>query len=468
MTGHCPMGFGPAGSGRRSFLASTGAGLVAAAALPARAGSGHDDAAKGIVDAARTPSRSTVEPFWGQHQGGITTASQNHTFFAAFDLVTERASEVATLLQRWTDAAARLSQAQPIATLAPDVAKDEYGNPVKPGRGAPVPVPLVDSGDTFGLGPARLTVTFGFGPGLFVRDRRDRYGLRRQRPEALIDLPAFQGDQLVAERTGGDLSVQACADDPQVAFHAVRQLANLAGGIARLRWTQTGFAANAAARDTPRNLMGFKDGTQNPQATPARESSAGVTRDNPGRVEDVVWVGDDGPAWMRGGSYVVMRRIRIALEHWDRSPVDFQEQVVGRHKVSGAPLGKQDEFDALDLDRVDAEGNPVIADDAHVRLAAAASNAGAQILRRSYSYNDGSSFVAERWPPWRQAMAFDAGLLFVCYQRDPRSGFIRIFDKLAKLDAMNQFVTHTGGGLFACPGGFAQGEFIGQRLFDSV
>jgi deferrochelatase/peroxidase EfeB len=108
----------------------------------------------------------------------------------------------------------------------------------------------------------------------------------------------------------------------------------------------------------------------------------------------------------------------------------------------------------------------VIPENAHVRLATAATNDGARILRRSYSYNDGVNFTAERWPPWRQGMEYDAGLLFVCYQNDPRTGFIKIFERLSKFDMMNQFVTNTGGGLFACPGGVAPGEFVGQRLFE--
>ena len=177
---------------------------------------------------------------------------------------------------------------------------------------------------------------------------------------------------------------------------------------------------------------------------------------------------DEGPDWMRGGSYVAARRIRISLEHWDRTEVDFQEQVIGRHKYSGAPIGKANERDILDLDRVDADGNPLIADNAHVRLGAAATNAGAQVFRRPYSYNDGVRFTAERWPPWRQGMMYDAGLFFLCYQRDPREGFIRIYQNMAKLDALNQFTTHTGSGLFACPGGIAEGEYVGQRLFQSA
>ena len=168
--------------------------------------------------------------------------------------------------------------------------------------------------------------------------------------------------------------------------------------------------------------MGFKDGTNNPPS-----AATDVSPDRPRSFDDVVWVGDEGPDWMRGGSYLVARRIRISLEHWDRSEIDFQEQVIGRHKYSGAPIGKTNERDSLDLDRVDADGNPLIADNAHVRLGAAATNGGAQIFRRPYSYNDGVRFTAERWPPWRQGMMYDAGLFFICYQRDPREGFIKIY-----------------------------------------
>ena len=181
-----------------------------------------------------------------------------------------------------------------------------------------------------GLSPARLTITFGFGAGLFIKDGQDRYGLAAKRPAALVDLPKFPGDQLVDARTGGDLSVQACADDPQVAFHAIRQLSRLAYNVAQIRWVQTGFTANFNAKETPRNLMGFKDGTNNPSVN------------DPKLMNQFIWVGDEGPDWMRGGSYMVVRRIRIALEHWDRMNLAFQEQTVGRHKYSGAPLGRNE------------------------------------------------------------------------------------------------------------------------------
>jgi deferrochelatase/peroxidase EfeB len=255
----------------------------------------------------------------------------------------------------------------------------------------------------------------------------------------------------VESSTGGDLSIQACADDQQIAFHAVRQLARLAYDQVEIRWVQSGFLANPTAKGTPRNLMGFKDGTGNVRGA--------------ADIDKFVWVGAEGPAWMQGGSYVVTRRSRIALEHWDRTHVGFQEQTIGRHKLSGAPLGAKGEFDPVTFDKNDADGNPVIPENSHLSLANSANNDGARVLRRSYSYNDGITMVAERWPPWKQGMEYDAGLLFICYQRDPRTGFVRIFERMSKFDMLNQFVTNIGGALFACPRGAAPGAFIGQGLF---
>jgi deferrochelatase/peroxidase EfeB len=427
-------------------LRPTRRGLVrAAAGIAAAAGSGLGvtSIAGAVVETSdRTADRdnaAAVEPFWGERQGGITTPAQAHSYFAAFDLQTAKRDDLIKLLRAWTAAAVHMAAGETVAPIGLDPA-----------------VPGPDTGEALGLPAARLTLTFGLGSGLFIKDGKDRFGLAAKRPPALVDLPRFNGDQLVETRSGGDLSIHACADDPQVAFHAVRQLARVAYEKAAMRWAQTGFRTQPGDNGTPRNLMGFKDGTSNPSP------------DNPAAMAKFVWVGEEGPEWMRGGSYVVVRRIRIALEHWDRMKVAFQEQTIGRYKYSGAPLSGKGEFDPLDLSAQDKDGNPVIPDSAHVRLANAATNDGAQILRRPYSYNDGVNFTAERWPPWRQGMEYDAGLFFVCYQRDPRTGFIKIFDNMSKFDMLNQFVTHTGGGLFACPGGIAKGEFIGQRLFDGV
>jgi deferrochelatase/peroxidase EfeB len=388
-------------------------------------------------------------PFRGAHQAGILTPAQKNTYFAVFDLTTAQRGEVIHLLKAWTVAAERMAAgrtAQPLGRGLRLAAGPVTGTPA-------AGTPAADTCEAIGLSPAHLTLTFGFGAGLFVKDGHDRYGLAARRPEGLVDLPAFPGDQLVAGGTGGDLSVQACADDPQVAFHAVRQLARMAEGVAQLRWAQPGFCGDFEGA-TVRNLMGFLDGTGNP-----------ATGD-PALMDKFIWVGGEGPAWLRGGSYLVVRKSRIALEHWDRMSVAFQEETFGRAKLSGAPLGKAHEKDPVDLDAVDADGNPQIPENAHVRLANRASNGGAQILRRSYNYNDGLSITAERWPPWHQGLEYDAGLLFVCYQRDPRTGFIPMFETMSRMDKLNQFVTTTGTGLFACPGGVARGEYIGQRLLE--
>jgi len=403
---------------RRLFLGA--AGGLAGAGL----------AAGGAAQAA--PSGGSV-PFYGPHQAGITTPMQDSLYFAAFDVVAEDRAALISLLQSWTRAAARMTA----------------GLPAEPGV-QDAEAPGLDSGEAVGLAPAGLIITFGFGPELFTLDGKDRFGLAAVRPAALVDLPRFPGDELVAGQCGGALAVQACANDSQVAFHAVRQLARLGYGVVSLKWVQSGFATGNKTAGTARNLMGFKDGTMNPK---------GVA------LAPVVWAGAEGPAWMAGGSYMVARRIRIALEHWDRMKIAFQEQTFGREKVSGAPLGGKREFDTPDFKAVNANGDFVIPESAHVRLAAPVNNDGSQILRRSYSYNDGANFVAERWPPWRQAIEYDAGLFFQAYQKDPRTGFIKLFDKMSRIDALNQFTTHVGSAIFACPPGVREGGYIGQDLF---
>ncbi|BCF93015.1 iron uptake transporter deferrochelatase/peroxidase subunit [Paraburkholderia sp. PGU16] len=423
----------PSRPGRRGFLKAGGAAVAAGAGL----------ATSGTARAALTRTHADdlqrqIEPFYGAHQGGIVTPQQGHSYVAAFDLKTDKRDEVIALLREWTQAAARMTQGQPAGSL--ETADDK---------------PAADSADVLGLGASSLTITFGFGPGLFTsRDGKDRYGLASKRPAALVDLPRFNGDQLIAEKTGGDLYVQACANDAQVAFHAVRQLARMGYGAIQMRWGQAGFLSGPKGQ-TPRNLMGFKDGTNNPSTA------------KPPLMNQFVWAGAADAPWMQGGTYTVVRRIRITLEHWDQMELGFQEQVFGRHKYSGAPIGQKHEFDAVDLKAADKDGNPVIPDNSHVRLSNQANNAGAQILRRSYSYNDGTNFYIERWPPWRQETEYDAGLIFIAHQSDPRTGFIPINEKLSKFDMMNQFTTHIGSAIFAVPPGSREGSYIGAGLFEA-
>jgi deferrochelatase/peroxidase EfeB len=293
--------------------------------------------------------------------------------------------------------------------------------------------PPLDTGEAAGLSPARLTVTFGFGPTLF-----DRFGLGRLRPAALSELPLFAGDELDPDRSGGDLAVQACADDPQIAFHAVRNLARIGRGAVVMRWSQLGFgrtSSTSRAQDTPRNLMGFKDGTNNIKLEDVRA------------LDEHVWVSDSAePEWLRGGTYMVTRRIRMLIEVWDRASLDDQEQTIGRRKESGAPFGRTDEFD-----RVDLAHTPV---DAHIRLAAPAENDGRRILRRGYSFTDGMD---------TELGQLDAGLFFVSFQNDP-SAFVEIQRRLAGTDALDEYIKHTGSAVFACPPGARRGGYVGETL----
>jgi deferrochelatase/peroxidase EfeB len=419
-------------SSRRLFLGAAGglAGGIAGAMATGAAARAQ------IAPARAQPDPADAEPFYGKYQGGIITPMQEATYFAVFDIITTSRQDLISLLKSWTAAAARLAAGLP----AEPGAQDDN-------------LPPLDSGEVVGMRPSRLTLTFGFGPELFAAGGKDRFGLAHLRPAPLVDLPHFNGDQLEPGQCGGALSIQACANDTQVAFHAVRQLARIGAPAVQLRWVQSGFTNSGKAQGTPRNLLGFKDGTMNPTIAAA---------------PPIIWA-DAAPApWMENGSYMVTRRVRIFLEHWDRMRVAFQEQTIGRHKASGAAIGAKSEFDPPDFNGTDADGNSIIPDNAHIRLAAPVNNGGSQMLRRSYSYNNGASFVAERWPPWHQGIEYDSGLFFQAYQKDPRDAFIKIFDKMSKLDALNQFTTHVGSAIFACPPGVQQGGYIGQTLFEAA
>ena len=372
-----------------------------------------------------------IVPFYGSHQGGITTPPQRHGFFAVLDLQTRRREDLVTLLRGWTRIAARLCAGRPAGQL------DSDPEAVEP-----------DSGAALGLGPSRLTVNIGFGASLFGVKGPDRFGLRHRWPMALIDVPPLPGDEVQRRHTGGDLTLHACADDPQVAFHAVRQLTRAAGTLAVVRWAQVGYNESVAAGGTPRNLTGFKDGTINP--TTGTE------------LNRFVWAVDDDQQWMRGGTYLVARRIRIQLEAWDALTLGAQQRVIGRYKRSGAPLGRAHERDALDLDATDAAGRPLIPADAHVRLTSPQENWGQMLLRRSYSYDGGGG------PPLGASDGdkLDAGLLFVAYQQNPRLAAIPMLEKLARGDALRRFTVHTASAVAALPRGPAgPGHWIGEGLF---
>jgi deferrochelatase/peroxidase EfeB len=364
-------------------------------------------------------------PFHGEHQAGIATPAQDRLHFAAFDLVDTSPSALRELLQAWSAAAAEMTAGQMVGDA----------NEVQL-------APPDDTGETVGLLPSRLTVTLGFGPSLF---ERRGLGLRGKRPPALREIPPLPADELNEGESGGDLCVQACSDDPQVAFHAVRNLARIGRGTVVMRWSQLGFgrtASTSRSQETPRNLMGFKDGTANIKA----EDTEAMDR--------FVWVGGEGPAWMRGGTYLVTRRIRMLLEIWDRSALADQEETIGRDKYRGAPLGGGEEFEPLDLEAVKG-GKPVIPVDAHVRLASASANSGERILRRGYSFTDGVD---------ESLGELEAGLFFICFQRDPQRQFVAIQRRLGSTDALNEYIKHVGSAVFAVPPGARSGGYVGETL----
>lgn len=345
--------------------------------------------------------------FYGKHQAGITTPMQKNIYFVVLDLRTTDKNELIQLFKDWTDYTQKLVNGE--------LVKKDGSNAL---------LPPSDTGETVGLNPYRLTLTFGVSASFLTK-----LGLEKKRPKLFRDLPAFPKEQLREQYTGGDIVIQACADDEQVAFHAVRNLIRKGRNKVTMKWSQSGFAAIGDRMETPRNLFGFKDGTAN------------VTTEKD--FDKVVWA--DSQDWMNNGSYMAVRRIIMHLETWDRTNLQEQENTFGRYKESGAPFGKKDEFDEVDLSLL-----PV---DSHVRLA---KEVDMPILRRSYSYSDGID------PKTGQ---FDAGLLFIAFQKDP-DRFVKIQTNLGADDKMNEYVTHIGSGLFACFGGVKEGEYIGQDLFE--
>ncbi|MFI0998365.1 iron uptake transporter deferrochelatase/peroxidase subunit [Streptomyces galbus] len=403
------------GLSRRALLGTAGAtGLVLGAAGGAV---GYAAAPAPATPLASVGSEQVM--FHGKHQPGILQGLQAHGHLVAFDLTPGAGrTEAAALLRRWSGTARRLMAGEAAAHGDTDVARD--------------------------AGPSSLTVTFGFGHSFFART-----GLEKRRPVALDPLPAFSSDHLDARRSNGDLWVQIGANDALVAFHALRALQKDAGGAARVRWQMNGFNRSPGATPHPmtaRNLMGQVDGTRNP-----KPSDADFDR----RVF-VPASGSADPAWMANGSYVVVRRIRMLLDDWERLSRAAQEQVIGRRKADGAPLTGGTETAEMDLEKTDANGDLVIPLNAHARITRPDQNGGAAMLRRPFSYHDG--FDADGTP--------DAGLLFVCWQADPLRGFVTVQRKLDRGDALSRFIRHEASGLFAVPGGAAEGEYVGQALLE--
>jgi len=366
-------------------------------------------------------------PFYGEHQAGLTTPAQENLAFATFDIATTSVARLRLMLNQWSTSAAAMTEGRSI-----------------PGDSS-LRFPPSDTGEAVGRGPANLTVTLGVGPSFFSSPP----GHMRAKPGALAELPAFPGDQLDPQASGGALCIQACADDPQVSFHAVHNLVRQGLGAVTLRNLQLGFGRTSNTtvnQESQRNLLGFKDGSNNLMA------NSGTALDH------YVWVDQEQPSWMKGGSYLVARRIRIRLEQWASSSLQAQQDAIGRAKESGAPLGGKSEHDPVNLSASGSHGLPVIPEGAHIRVAAPSQNKGVRILRRGYNYADGIDPVSGE---------IDAGLFFISFQKDPISQFAALQHQLSLGDKLHSYLVHTSSGVYACPRGLVQGQGWGTQLFAS-
>ncbi|MFF2522324.1 iron uptake transporter deferrochelatase/peroxidase subunit [Streptomyces liangshanensis] len=422
----------PAGVSRRRLLGTASA--VGAAGLAVGAAGGAAASAAGRHEPAPVTALTTVGTdtvaFHGAHQPGITTPLQARGHLIAFDLAPGAGrKEAGALLRRWSVSARALMAGEPAA-----------GH---------------DTGVALDAGPSSLTITFGFGRTFF-----DRTGLTGRRPSALDPLPPFSSDHLDARRSDGDLWIQIGANDALVAFHALRTLQKDAGAAARVRWQMNGFNRTPGATAHPmtaRNLMGQLDGTANPKPSEPDFDRRLFVPPTPTAGPAADSTASEDTAWMAGGSYAVVRRIRMLLDSWEQLSLHHQEQVIGRRKADGAPLTGGTEGTALGLDTVGPDGKLVIPGNAHARISAPEANGGAAMLRRPFSFHDG---IGPDGTP-------DAGLLFVCWQADPLKGFVPVQRKLDRGDALSAYIRHEASGLFAVPGGAGEGEYVGQRLLEA-
>lgn len=401
---------------RRRFLAGAGA-LAGAAALGGVAGVAIDrtfssTAGSSNGDLQGNASFTDAEPFFGVHQSGIATGLQAHGAFASFALnETFDADAAKRMLRVLTDTAAKLT-----AGIAP----------------------MSDNDPELATGPARLTITVGFGPRFFART-----GTEQKIPAGFVDIPTYSIDALEPQWSGGDLLVQFGADDPLVLAHALRQVSRTIRSFATPKWVQRGFTqASGLGRPsgTPRNLMGQVDGTVNPRTEE--------------EFDDQVWAAE--PTWFVGGTMAVIRRIAMNLDTWDSLDVPAKELSVGRKLSNGAPLTGELETDVPDLEAVGENGLKVIPTLAHIRRARTGDDR-QKFLRRPFHYDDGTNTQGQN----------DAGLIFAAYTSDIETRFVPVQNALAKRDLLNQWTTPVGSAVFVIPPGCAEGGYIGQSLLES-
>jgi deferrochelatase/peroxidase EfeB len=411
---------------RRSFLTRSALGTLGAAA-GLGVGLASADGSEGHEDQFSLEQRALLArvPFAGRHQAGILTTPPDHATFISLDATAGDRGTLIEGLQALSAQARRLCEGDAVGVLEADDPPPDSGI-----------LGAIDRPDT-------QTVTISFGASLFD----ERYGLAARRPRRLIEMPAFNGDLLDPARTGGDVLVQICAGHRDTVVHTVRELMRAVAGRFAIRWTLDGFRS-AQRGPTPhsstRNLFAFRDGTANPDVADAALMSR------------LVWVGRGGhePAWTRDGTYQVVRTIRMHVEFWDRVGMAEQENMIGRERVSGAPIGGTSEFEDPRYE-LDPHGRRIPLD-AHIRLANPRTPASAdqRIVRRGYNYHRGVD----------PADNLDQGLIFVAFNQDIERQFATIQTRLAD-EPMLDYITALGGGyFFAPPGVGGAGDWVGSGL----
>jgi deferrochelatase/peroxidase EfeB len=411
----------PGCPGRRSLL--LGLGLAgSAAAFGAHAAAMPD----GTQETGANDGTQDCQSFYGQHQSGIVTPQPPAALLASFDVLAESRADLTRLFRTLTERIAFLTQGGEVSTVDPKL-------------------PPVDSGI---LGPRvfpdNLTMTVAVGASLFD----DRYGLAGLRPVHLGRMTQFPNDALDESICHGDLLLQICSNTAETNIHALRDIVKNLPDLLALRWQRVGFlpphTTRKAGKETPRNLMGFKDGTGN---LDARDEAL---------MNRQVWVepGAGEPDWAVGGSYQAVRIIRMLVERWDRTPLQEQQTIFGRDKATGAPLGRSAEHDSPDYDS-DPEGKRIRLD-AHIRLANPRTRETESnlILRRGYNFAHGLTAAGQ----------LDMGLLFVCFQSNLTAGFLAVQSRLNN-EPLEEYIKPVGGGyFFALPGVAGPGEFLAERL----
>jgi deferrochelatase/peroxidase EfeB len=417
------------GVGRRTFLTRSAA-LLGGAGVGALAASGRDGSASAAGADASVIERATQQQlsgqiaFNGRHQAGILNPAPVDATLVALDSVAPNRAVLAQALQVLSQRARQLTQGGIIPLLEAEQ-------------------PPADSGI---LGPYNapdeLTVTIGFGASLFD----DRYGLPAHRPKELIPMPVFSVDDLDPKQTHGDVLLQICAQHRDTVVHTVRELLRAVRGSLQLRWSIDGFQSarrDSNPRASKRNLFAFRDGTGNPRTTDAK------------LMDELVWTGSAEPAWAAGGTYQVVRLIRMHVEFWDRVGLTEQQQMIGRERDSGAPLGGTDEYQDPRYD-LDPHGDRIPLD-AHIRLARPRTKPteNQRILRRGYNYTRGYDAAGQ----------LDQGLVFIAFNQSPSRQFATIQQRLAD-EPMTDYITPFGGGYFFVPPGAAgDGDWVASRLF---